>query len=151
MTDLYRTKSKLTHVEPEALVVCCSATRYQQHFEEFLVDGLNLENYSLIAIPGGVQVLTLADYLPKFAWAGWRWAKFLVDADSPPRIVLIGHEECRWYKHLRFWESKAPLQQRIVADLERARRSLSDRFPETHVELYYARTDPQEHLVFEAL
>jgi serine/threonine protein kinase len=38
--------------------------------------------------------MVLLDYLPKFAWAGWRWTKFLVDADRPPRIVLIGHEDC---------------------------------------------------------
>ena len=50
-------------------MVYCSAARYQQHFEEFLTAGLKLENYSLLAIPGGVQILTLVDYLPKFSWA----------------------------------------------------------------------------------
>src|SRR5438067_9178462 len=79
----YRSKNPLTMVEPEALVIYCSAARYQQHFEEFLVEGLKLENYSLLAIPGGIQVLNLLEYLPKFAWAGWRWTKFLVDADHP--------------------------------------------------------------------
>ena len=73
MTGVYRSKSELTSVPPEALVVYCSAARYQQHFEEFLIDGLKLEDYSLIAVPGGVQVLTLLDFLPKFSWAGWRW------------------------------------------------------------------------------
>ena len=149
MSDLYRTKNPLTNVEPEALVVYCSAARYQQHFEEFLVEGLKLENYSLIAIPGGVQVLTMAEYLPKFAWAGWRWTKFLVDADSPPRLILIAHESCRWYKHL-LGHGK-PTAESITADLRKARQSLLERFPKVRTELYYARTDTQGHIVFEGL
>src|SRR5436305_2420636 len=119
----YRSKNPLTMVEPEALVIYCSAARYQQHFEEFLVEGLKLENYSLIAIPGGIQVLTMLDYVPKFAWAGWRWTKFLVDADHPPRLVLIGHQACRWYKHLL--GHLGPSQEdSITGDLLKARRSL---------------------------
>ena len=146
MPENYRTKSPLTNVEPEALVVYCSAARYQQHFEEFLVEGLKLTNYSLIAIPGGVQVLTLLDYLPKFSWAGWRWTKFLVGADRPPRVILIGHQDCRWYQHLFPAGSS---QERITADLKRAGQSLEERFPKVRVELYFARTDPQGHIVFD--
>ena len=149
-SEIYRSKSNLTNVAPEALVVYCSAARYQQHFEEFLVEGLKLENYSLIAIPGGVQVLTLVEDVPKFAWAGWRWAKFLVEADQPPRLVLIGHEECRWYKHLLLASGNSAYQQ-ITDDLRRARQSLQARFAKIRVELYYARIDPEGHVVFEAL
>jgi hypothetical protein len=151
MPSLYRSKSPLTSVEPQALVIHCSAARYQQHFEEFLTAGLQLEDYSLIAIPGGVQVLTLTDYLPKFSWATSRWAKFLVDADRPPRLVLIGHQDCRWYQSLRFWESGPALDQRIAADLRRAGESVQQRFPKVRVELYFARTDPQGHVEFHAL
>jgi len=127
--------------EAEALVVHCSAARYQQHFEEFLTEGLGLTRYSVIAVPGGAQAMTLTDYLPKFAWAGWRWAKFLVDADQPPRIILLGHEQCRWYKDLRFWDTRRPLKERILGDLERTRESILERFPKTRVDLYYARLD----------
>ncbi len=146
MPGLYRGKSPLTNVDPEALVVHCSAARFQPHFEEFLVEGLNLKNYSLIAIPGGVQALMLVDYMPKFAWASWRWTKFLLDADRPPRLVLLAHEDCRWYRHL--WPQE-PLKGRILGDLARARGSLQDRFPRSPIELYYARLDAQGHVVFE--
>ena len=110
------------------------------------MEGLKLENYSLIAVPGGVQVLTLLDYLPKFSWAAWRWTKFLVDADEPPRVVLIGHEDCRWYKHLF---PVGGSNERIAADLRRAAKGIEGRFPRVRVELYVARTDPQGHLVFD--
>ena len=146
MPESYRSRSPLTQVEPQALVIYCSAARYQQHFAEFLVDGLNLEDYSLIAIPGGVQVLTLLDYLPKFSWAGWRWAKFLVDADEPARAILIGHEDCRWYKYLFAPKSS---KERITSDLRRAAEELHERFPRLRVELYFARTDAHGHIVFD--
>jgi hypothetical protein len=150
MPDVYRSKSELTNVPPQALVMYCSAARYQQHFEEFLVEGLKLENYSLLAIPGGVHAMVLMDYLPKFNWAGWRWTKFLVDADSPPRIVLIGHEDCRWYKHLFPVHHQTP-QEHITGDLRRARQVLAERFPKVRVDLYYAHLDPQGHVLFEAV
>jgi len=125
--------------------VYCSAARYQQHFAEFLADGLKLDDYSLIAVPGGVQVLTLLDYLPKFSWAVWRWTKFLVDADEPPRVILIGHEGCRWYKHLY---PSAGIE-RIADDLRRAAKGVQERFPRVRVELYLALTDKDGHIVFE--
>jgi hypothetical protein len=150
MPEVYRSESELTQVPPEALVIYCSAARYQQHFEEFLVEGLKLEDYSLLAIPGGVHALVLLDYLPKFAWVGWRWLKFLVDADHPPRIVLIGHEDCRWYKHL-FPVPVATSHSQVTSDLRRARQGVIERFPKVRVDLYYARLDPQGHVLFESV
>ena len=110
------------------------------------MDGLKLQDWSLIAIPGGVQVLTLLEYLPKFSWAGWRWAKFLVEADQPPRAILIGHEGCRGYKHL--FAPGAP-DARITGDLRRVATGLQERYPRLRVEVYFAHTDAQGHLVFD--
>jgi hypothetical protein len=150
MPEVYRSKHPLTNVAPEALVVHCSAARYQQHFEEFLVDGLKLENYSLLAIPGGVQALTMLEYLPKFGWSLNRWTKFLLDADNPPRLVLIGHEACRWYQHL-LGPFQVPPAESITRDLQRVRRTLEERFPKARVELYFARNGPQGHVVYDRL
>jgi hypothetical protein len=112
---------------------------------------LKLDDYSLIVIPGGVHALTVTDHLPKFSWAMSRWAKFLVDADKPPRLILIGHQDCRWYKALKFWETSAAQNQRIIADLHHSRTELTGRFPNIRVDLYYARLDPEEHVLFEAV
>jgi len=150
MPEVYRSKSPLTEVSTEALVVYCSAARYQPHFYEFLAEGLKLEDYSLLAIPGGVHALVLFEHLPKFAWAGWRWFKFLADADHPPRVILIGHEECRWYKHL-FPVPIKTSREMVTSDLQRARQGVIERFPKVRVELYYAHLDPQGRVLFEAV
>lgn len=131
------------HASPESdvVVVHCSDARYQPHFQEFLRQELGLERYALVAVPGGPQFLTLAEYLPKFAWAGWRWMKFLVDLSRPHRIVLIGHDDCRWYLDSRFFHARGAVGERQHADLRQLRAVFAERFPAVAVQCYFARLD----------
>jgi hypothetical protein len=84
-----------------------------------------------------VQTLTLVDYLPKFAWSGWRWMKFLTNLTSPRRVILITHDDCRWYLDNRFADA-ANVRGRQVEDLRRVGRAFRERFGDVDVELYYA-------------
>jgi hypothetical protein len=131
--------------KPEAagtVVIHCSDPRYQPHFQDFVRKGLGVANYALIAVPGGAQFLTLVDYLPKFSWVGWRWVKFVVDLTQPQRIVLIGHDDCRWYLDFRFGQNPARLREKIEDDMRRARSAINERFGGTAtVELYWARLE----------
>jgi len=137
--EIYRQAAAAPGEEPAVLVIHCSDPRYQPHFQDFLRRGLGLERYALIAVPGGPQLLTLSEYLPKFAWAGWRWMKFLVGLTRPSRIILIAHDDCRWYLHLGFGSPPGRLRERQVADLQRVRADLAERFGSGRIELYYAR------------
>jgi len=136
--------------ESAVVVIHCSDARFQPHFQDFLRAELGLRNYSLIAVPGGPQFLTLADYLPKFSWAGWRWVKFMMGLGSPERVVLIAHEDCHWYLDQRFWPGPSNLRDRQLRDLQHVRREFAERFASTKVELYYARFD-KERVAFESL
>jgi hypothetical protein len=143
-------RSGPVHPSPEADVVAvhCSDPRYQPHFQQFLNTALGLGRYGLVAVPGGPQFLTLTDYLPKFSWAGWRWLKFLVDLAHPRRIILIAHDDCRWYHgFLPHGQEGRPRQ---VEDLRRVRAMLAERFAGAHVELYFARLEGEE-AVFETI
>src|SRR5688572_17029378 len=123
--------------EDSVLVVHCSDPRYQPHFQRFLKEDLGIARYALLAIPGGVQTLTLVDYLPKFGWSGWRWLKFLDKIAQPTRVILITHDDCRWYVDNGFArvEAAADVQ---AEDLRRVRRAFIDRFGSVQVDLYYA-------------
>ena len=125
--------------ESGVVVIHCSDPRFQAHFQDFLRGELGIKQYALLAVPGGAHLLTLADYLPKFSWAGWRWAKFLVDLNEPARIILIAHEDCRWYLDTRFGPAPSDLRPKQVRDLQRARAGLVERFGNISIELYYAR------------
>ena len=135
--------------ESKPLVIHCSDPRYQPHFQEFLEKGLGLAHYALIAVPGGPHCLTLSEYLPKFAWAGWRWVKVMAQVAQPARIILIAHDDCRWYASMGFASGATTLRERQIADLKTAQTGLMERFG-APVDIYYARLDG-EHAVFENL
>lgn len=107
------------------------------YFQDFVRGELSLRNYSLLAIPGGIQSLTLEEYLPKFSWAAWRHIKFLMDLDAPARIVLIGHDDCRWYHHGPITRFTGPERQRQETDLRKVATAWRDRFPGSAIDSYY--------------
>jgi len=146
MSEVFRAKFE-GREHPGALVIQCSDPRYQSHFQQFLHEKCGLDNYALVAVPGGPQFLTLVEYLPKFGWVGWRWVKFMLDATKPPRAILISHEDCRWYQDSRFLKPLAGIH---ASDLKLVRDAFKERFPEIAVETYLARRDG-DHVVFESI
>jgi hypothetical protein len=149
----YKPSSKVNRADTDVLVVHCSDHRFQAGFYEFLNLELNLdENYDLLAIPGGPQCLTLVEYLPKFSWASRKWFRHLVEAHAPRRIILIAHRDCAWYKSLPFFlHSASEPRQRQEEDLRRARRALTEDFPGSNVELYYAGWDSNDRVTLEVV
>ncbi len=143
--------STLRGPNAEVLAVHCSDHRFQAGFYEFLNSKLNLEgNYDLLVLPGGPQCLTLAEYLPKFSWAGWKWFRFLVEAHDLTRLILIQHQDCGWYKELpHHLHSSAEPRQRQEEDLRRVRVALAKERPELSVELYYAGWDESQRITIE--
>jgi hypothetical protein len=143
MNPSYRTQPQTSVGDSHPLVVHCSDPRYQPHFQDFLVNGLGLSSYALIAVPGGAQFLTLVDYLPKFSWVGWRWLKFVHGVARAEKLILIGHEDCRWYLDLRFGRSSVPLRERVTRDMHRVKETVKERFPQVRTELYFAHLSGQ--------
>ena len=141
MSEVYRSEALVASTaQPSVFVVHCSDPRYQPHFQDFVQQGLGFRRYGLVAIPGGIQTLTLIDYLPKFAWSGWRWLKFMMNLTAPARVVLISHDDCRWYLENRFADPKR-VRAKQLEDLRRVRKSFVERFGEVQVDLYYATLD----------
>ncbi len=145
--------SKLQHAATDVLVVHCSDHRFQAGLYEFLNMNLNLdENYDLLVLPGGPQCLTLAEYLPKFSWAGWKWLRFLVEKHELKRLILIAHQDCGWYKDLPFHlHSSSDPRLRQEEDLRRARNTLTQELPELKVDLYYAGWDSSDKITIEPI
>ena len=143
----------VNHAHTDALVVHCSDHRFQAGHHEFLNRVLNLgENYDLLSLPGGAQALALVEYLPKFAWAGWKWIRFLIDQHGRQRVILIAHQDCGWYKSLpSFLHSMAEPRARQEDDLRRIREALLKENRELSVELYYAAFDSSDHMVMEVI
>ena len=131
-------------------VVHCSSSLYQPFFQDFIRRQIGIEHYGLLALPGGVQSLTLAQFLPKFAWSGWRHIKFLTGVDSPSRVLLLGHDDCRWYHRGPIAPIAGPERPRHEQDLRVVAREWRERYPGTDVEMYYAHLE-RGHPVFDAV
>jgi hypothetical protein len=145
--------SKLQSRSPAALVVHCGDHRFQAAFNEFLNKSLGLGgNYDLIVVPGGPQALTLAEYLPKFSWASWRWFRFFQEKHKIERLILIQHQDCAWYASLPLHLHSSPEpRERQEEDLRRIGQVLKKDFPEVRAELYFARWDTNEGIVVDSL
>jgi hypothetical protein len=74
----------------------------------------------------------------------------MVDVVAVRRIILIAHDDCRWYQDMRFGLHSTNLCERQVADLSRVRASCQERFENARVDLYYARPE-DGRVVFSSL
>lgn len=150
MTD-YQLTSVLTQGSTEVLAIHCGDYRFQSAFREFLVQTLGLEGkYDLMVIPGGPLSLTLAEYLPKFSWASWKWLRFFVEHHEIRRLILIQHQDCGFYKTMpHHLHSSTDPRQRQEQDLRRATAALKKDFPSLAVELFYATWDAAERIRIE--
>lgn len=102
--SIYTTQTPFAEQESAVLVICCSSHVFLPYTQEFVEKGLGLSSgqYDLLAVPGGPQFLLLTEYLPKFAWVGHKWVKFLVEHHRLKRVIAISHEDCAWYSEERF-------------------------------------------------
>lgn len=122
-------------------VVHCSSALYQPFFQDFIRNKLGIAHYGLLALPGGVHPLTLTELLPKFSWSGWRQIKFLMDLDAPARVILIGHDDCRWYHRGPIVHADVHEKERQAGDLRKVAKEWQQRFPDTSIQMYYARLE----------
>ncbi len=124
---------------PEAVVVHCSAPRFQDAFQGFVKTELKIAHYAPIIIPGSVSSVSLDLAMPKRLKALRDYVEFMVDQVPSRRIVIINHEDCRMYASLsKFFRQIIPTQQ--ILDLGKAAKLFSNWLPVLRqIELYMAK------------
>ncbi len=100
---VYKSQTPFVEKESVVLVIACNSNVFLPYTREFLEQHLGLSegSYDLLAVPGGPQFLLLTEYLPKFAWVGHKWVKFLVERHRLKRVIVFSHEDCAWYSEER--------------------------------------------------
>jgi hypothetical protein len=142
---------KLGAETTDALVICCSDRRYRRAMEHFLFKDLGLGNYDVIAVPGGVYMLSFAEVLPKQLKLGMQMVKFVVKSHLPPRIVLIAHKDCGRYREgFGSWLRRPgfSLDEKQKHDLQAVATDLRKTFAGVPVEGFYASPGDGESVVF---
>jgi hypothetical protein len=94
----------VTNPKPEAIVVYCSDPRLQAAFDQFISQELHLAKgqYIPIVVGGGAGVLGHPEQLPKeFKFLKERFEMYREHFPSVRRVVLINHEDCKYYNSLK--------------------------------------------------
>ncbi|MBI5529499.1 MAG: hypothetical protein HY897_24505 [Deltaproteobacteria bacterium] len=132
----------------DALVVQCSSFEYRPYFESFVLHKLGIHEYDLLAVPGGIQVLTMANYVPKFASLPRQWLEFMLKKHGLMRIIVFGHEDCAWYKDFRWGPIHVDLRRRQQSDLVAVASDLREQY-HVQVNAFYGRPDEAGKVDFE--
>jgi hypothetical protein len=137
---VYQTDSSWDAERPETVVITCVDGRWYRHFQEFARVHLHAGPCTdFMAVPGGIEPLTLADDVPKDFNFFRRRLEALVDAHGTSRIVVIAHQDCAWYRAKLAGVSPDALRSRQIADLRRTAAWLRTRFAGVVVQPYFAR------------
>jgi hypothetical protein len=132
----------------DTLVIQCSSFEYRPFFESFVRHKLGIHEYDLLAVPGGIQVLTMAHYVPKFASLPRQWLEFMVKKHGLMRIIIFGHDGCSWYRDFRWGPIHLDLRKRQQNDLLTIASDLRERF-HVQVNAFYAKPDESGKVDFE--
>ena len=139
---------------PDTTIITCVDGRWYQHFQEFARVHLNAGvRTDFLAVPGGIEPMTLLDLVPKDFNFFRRRIEALVEAHGTRRIVAIAHQDCAWYRTRTVGPAVVDPRSRQIADLRRSAVKLREMFDGVTVETYYAHlsgTSPDK-VIFETV
>jgi hypothetical protein len=151
---VYETSLPWDPQRPDTVVITCVDGRWYSHFQEFARMHLKAGPCTdFLAVPGGIEPMTLFDLVPKDFNFFRRRLESLIEAHGTRRIVAIAHQDCAWYRTRKIGPFTINLRDRQIADLRRAASRLREMFDGVVVETYFARlsgTNP-EKVVFDVV
>ena len=139
-TPVYESTLVWDAERPNTTIVTCVDGRWYHHFQEFAREHLKAGTRTdFLAVPGGIEPMTLFDLVPKDFNFFRRRLEALVDSHGTERIVAIAHQDCAWYKSRKIGPFTIDLRERQIHDLRRSAARLREMFDGVRVETYFAR------------
>jgi hypothetical protein len=154
MAERYESPIAWDLQRPDTVILSCVDGRWRQHFQNFAIQRLGAgPNSDFMAVPGGIEPLTLFDLVPKDFNFFRRRLEALVEDHGTRRIVAIAHQDCAWYRARKLGPLPTDPRALQIDDLRRAAATIRQMFPGVGVETYYAclsQTQPPR-VLFEAV
>jgi hypothetical protein len=142
---VYESTVPFDPARPDTVIVSCVDGRWREQIQEFTVEHLKADLHAdFLAVPGGIEPLTLFDFVPKDFNFFRRRLEALIEAHGTRRIVAIAHQDCAWYKTRKIGPFTIDLRARQIEDLRKVGARLRATFPDLRVETYFARLEGSE-------
>ena len=139
---------KIDTCPSESLVIHCGDPRFQTAFKDFILNELEIRNYTPVIVGGGLHSFGVQSMRPKNFKILWEQIKFFIKEGKLHKVIFINHEDCQWYKKMRGHTQEADLPQKSKKDLAIATARILEDFTGVDVESYYAKLEG-EQIVFE--
>lgn len=121
-----------------AMVIHCADPRFQVAMRRFVIETLGLGNYLPIVEGGGIHALRAQEYSPREFETLWHQVTFMLNLFKLPEVILIGHQDCRWYQnHAEHFDGVEP-ESRCRLDLPIVAGMLISKLPHLRVRCYWA-------------
>ena len=148
---IYESEVPWNPTRPDTVIISCVDGRWRSQIQDFTVNYLKADLHAdFLAVPGGIEPLTLFDLVPKDFNFFRRRLESLIEAHGTRRIVAIAHQDCAWYKAHKRFPFHIDLRERQMTDLKRVAERLHDAFPGLTIETYFARLETDAgRVVFE--
>ena len=120
---------------PEAIVIHCVDQRFQDAFNKFVVGEMGISVYVPIAIAGGALAIS-SDHISYFGYI-WDQIDFFISL-GVKKLVLINHDDCRWYQKEHPKLDNPHLVNKGRSDLELAVVKAKEKYPDIEVTAVWA-------------
>jgi hypothetical protein len=133
-----RTLYRLEKSAPEALVIHCADPRFQTAFHRFVTEELGLKHYAPLVIGGSIHSFGARKFLPKNFKILWEQVKFFIGAQGLKQVIVINHEDCKWYEKLKGYHPTVGARDKGMHDLKDASLMLLEDFAGISVRTFWA-------------
>lgn len=126
---------------PEALVIHCMDPRFQAAFRRFITEDLGLKNHIPLVLGGSIHAIGSPKSRQQSVDVLWEQIKFTVRQFDLRQVIIINHEECRWYEAMTSGCSKEDIPFKAKVDLVAATKTLLADFAGIEVRAFWAGID----------
>jgi len=123
---------------PQALVIHCGDHRFQSAFRRFITEDLGISSYTPLIIGGGIHAFGVQSFLPKNFKILWEQIRFFIREGRVKQVIIINHEDCRWYEKMKGYHSRIQLPLKGKLDLQTAALTILKEFGDVTVRTFWA-------------
>jgi len=127
---------KLQKSKSDTLAIYCADHRFQEAFSEFITDKLGIGVFNPLVIAGGAFALSSENF-DRYGYI-WDQVDYFVTTGGVKRVILINHEDCKWYKKENPDLSSSNLKETGKTDLSVAAKNIAAKYPEVDITSVWA-------------